>query len=93
MPATFLTQYERSSYEKIRLNDETDILQYFFPTQDDKYFLQQFIGRINRTAILIQIGLIRLMGYLTPDWEQQVSEKIITFVAQQLYGGSLEIIS
>ena len=52
MPATFLTQQERSSYEKIHLSDEMDILQYFIPTPDDKYFLQQFIGKTNCISIL-----------------------------------------
>jgi hypothetical protein len=93
MPATFLTLQERNTYEKIHLSDEMDILQYFFPTPDDKYFLQQFIGKTNCISILIQIGLIRLMGYLAPSWENQVSEKIVHFVAQQLYGEETEIIS
>ena len=93
MPATFLTLQERNAYEKIHLSDEMDILQYFFPTPDDKYFLQQFIGKTNCISILIQIGLIRLMGYLAPSWENQVSEKIVYFVAQQLYGEQTEIIS
>ena len=33
------------------------------------------------------------MGYLAPSWENQVSEKIVHFVAQQLYGEETEIIS
>ena len=46
MPATFLTLQERNAYETIHLKDEKDILQYFFSTPDDKYFLQYFSGQL-----------------------------------------------
>ena len=49
MPATFLTLQERNAYEKIHLKDETDILQCFFPTTDDKHFLHFFNGRVVTT--------------------------------------------
>ncbi len=45
MPATFLTQQERNAYEKIHLKDEMDILQYFFPTQYDKYFCNNLLEK------------------------------------------------
>lgn len=85
MPATFLTLQERNAYEKIHLKDETDILQCFFPTTDDKHFLHFFNGRVNQVAIFIQIGLIRFMGYLIPDWDIQIDEKILRLVTQQLF--------
>ena len=85
MPATFLTLQERNAYETIHLKDEKDILQCFFPTTDDKHFLHYFNGRVNQVAILIQIGLIRFMGYLIPDWDIQIDEKTLRLVTQQLY--------
>ena len=85
MPATFLTLQERNAYETIHLKDEKDILQCFFPTTDDKHFLHYFNGRVNQVAILIQIGLIRFMGYLIPDWDIQIDEKTLRLATQQLY--------
>ena len=49
MPSNFLTLQERNAYEKIHLKDETDILQCFFPTTDDKHFLHFFNGRVVTT--------------------------------------------
>ena len=49
MPAIFLTQQERNADDKIHLKDETDILQCFFPTTDDKHFLHFFNGRVVTT--------------------------------------------
>ncbi len=90
MPLTFLTGYEREFYEKIPLLEENALRQYFHATQADKRFIDLFYGKVNRLSILIQLCLIRFLGYLPQNWEYQVNEDIIEFSTKQIFGNTGE---
>jgi len=90
MPLTFLSPKERESFDKVHPIEEWEIRQYFYLTSEDKRFLERFNGRLNRIAIIIQLGLIRLMGYLPHNWENQVSPTIVEFVLNQIYSSNLQ---
>lgn len=90
MPLTFLLPKERESFDKVYSIEEWEVRQYFYLTSEDKRFLERFNGRLNRIAIIIQLGLIRLMGYLPPNWENQVSPTIVEFVLNQIYSSNLQ---
>ena len=90
MPLTFLLPKERESFDKVYSIEEWEVRQYFYLTSEDKRFLERFNGRLNRIAIIIQLGLIRLMGYLPPNWENQVSATIVEFVLNQIYSSNLQ---
>ena len=90
MPLTFLLPKERESFDKVYSIEEWEVRQYFYLTSEDKRFLERFNGRLNRIAIIIQLGLIRLMGYLPLNWENQVSPTIVEFVLNQIYSSNLQ---
>jgi hypothetical protein len=69
MPATFLT-LQNEMLMKIHLSIVHSSIFFFQRIDDNKYFLQQFIGKTNCISILNK--WIRLMGYLAPSWENQV---------------------
>lgn len=85
MPATFLTHRERALFEKVPQYEEDQIHQFFFVNIEDKKFIASFYGSSTQLWVIIQIGLIKSLGYLPLDWENQIQSNIIEFVAKQVY--------
>jgi hypothetical protein len=69
MPTYILTQSERERYGQLPVPvEESSLRQFFHLTPDDKYFIRSFYGVIHQTAIALQIGIIRFVGYLPDAW-------------------------
>jgi len=84
MPLDFLSNPERLRYHVVPSTiEETELRQHFHLTTDDREFLKRFRHAANRLGIAVQIGLIRLMGFLPDNWREQVPTEAISFVAQQ----------
>ncbi len=60
-----------------------DMRQHFYLTKSDHNFLLRFRSA-NRFGVALQIGLIRLMGFLPDGWDQQISLEVLRFTAAQL---------
>lgn len=84
MPLDFLTNPERLRYHAVLTTiQESDLRQCFYLTPADRVFLHPFRRAANRLGIALQLGLIRLMGFLPDNWWQQVPIEAVHFVAQQ----------
>ena len=88
MPLTFLTNQERKLYEQIPTIDEVEMRQHFYLTQSNKIFISTFNGALNRISVAVQLCLLRYLGYVPSNWNVEVDESIIEFVAQQVYDKS-----
>lgn len=85
MPQEFLSMPERSSYESVPTALlEADLRQHFYLTQADHRFILPLRGQANRLAVALQIGLLRLMGFLPDNWWTQLPIGMVEFVAQQM---------
>lgn len=85
MAISFLNSKERDSFQKLPSKmDAKDIQQYFFITREDKIFLQNFNGNLTKTAIVLQIGIVRFFGYLPETWYQQIDISLLNFVLEGL---------
>lgn len=84
MAATFLTSTERELYETTPLIEESILRQYFHLSQEDKRFILTFYGTLNRTSIAIQLCLLRYLGYIPQDWQNQISSLTIQFLIEQI---------
>ena len=85
MAISFLNSKERDSFQKLPSKmDAEDIQQYFFITREDKIFLQNFNGNLTKTAIVLQIGIVRFFGYLPETWYQQIDISLLNFVLEGL---------
>ena len=65
--------------------DEVEMQQHFYLTQANKIFLLAFNGELNRISVAVQLCLLRYLGYVPRNWNIEVDESIIQFVAQQPY--------
>lgn len=85
MPGDFLSNPERSRYESVPTTIlDVDLRQHFYLTPADIQFLMPLRGAVNQIGAALQLGLIRLMGYLPDTWWQQLSPEMVSFVAGQL---------
>src|SRR5919202_2203924 len=84
MPLDFLSNPERLAYQSVPTKLlESDLRQYFYLTPDNHRFLLGFRS-VNRVGVALQLGIIRLMGYLPEGWSQQVPQEVICFVTDQV---------
>lgn len=84
MPTTFLNTQERKFYEQIPIIEEKQVFQNFYLSEVDKVFLSSFKGEHNRIAVIIQVCLIRFLGFLPNNWNNEIHDKITQFVMEQL---------
>ncbi|GAB3551021.1 hypothetical protein GCM10027577_30940 [Spirosoma fluminis] len=85
MPGDFLSNPERSRYESVPTTIlDVDLRQHFYLTPADIQFLMPLRGAVNQIGAALQLGLLRLMGYLPDTWWQQLSPETVQFVAGQL---------
>ena len=85
MISLFLTAPERQGYQQVPATlSETDLRQHFHLTKADREFIQRQRRDGNRLGCAVQLGLVRLMGYLPEDWFEQVPSPVAAFVGQQL---------
>ena len=85
MISPFLTAPERQGYQQVpAVLSETDLRQHFHLTGADRDFVQRQRRDGNRLGCAVQLGLVRLMGYLPEDWFEQVPPPVAAFVGQQL---------
>lgn len=81
----FLNNAEREHFEQVPKGMANEVIQqYFFLNQEDKAFINSFKGNLTKTAIAIQIGIVRLIGYLPEKWPAQISSQIIEYVSDLL---------
>ena len=81
----FLTAPERQGYQQVPATlIESDLRQHFHLTAADREFIQRQRRDGNRLGCAVQLGLVRLMGYLPEDWFEQVSALVTAFIGQQL---------
>lgn len=81
----FLTAPERQGYQQVpAVLSESDLRQHFHLTKADREFIQRQRRDGNRLGCAVQLGLVRLMGYLPEDWFEQVPAPVAAFVGQQL---------
>ncbi|MBT9395625.1 DUF4158 domain-containing protein [Hymenobacter sp. NST-14] len=75
MISPFLTAPERQGYQQVPATlSETDLCLHFHLTATDG----------NRLGCAVQLGLVRLMGYLLEDWFEQVPPPVAALFGQQL---------
>ena len=85
MPREFLTTPERLRYQTVPASLlETDIRQHFYLTGADRAFLTPFRGAANRLGLALQLGVLRLMGFLPEAWTSQLPPEAVAFVATQV---------
>ncbi|MDB5233227.1 MAG: Tn3 family transposase [Hymenobacter sp.] len=85
MISPFLTAPERQDYQQVPATlSETDLRQHFHLTGADREFIQRQRRDGNRLGCAVQLGLVRLMGYLPEDWFEQVPPPVAAFVGEQL---------
>lgn len=85
MISPFLTAPERQGYQQVPATlSESDLRQHFHLTGADREFIQRQRRDGNRLGCAVQLGLVRLMGYLPEDWFEQVPPPVAAFVGQQL---------
>lgn len=85
MISPFLTAPERQGYQQVPTTlSETDLRQYFYLTEADREQISQQRREGNRLGWAVQLGLVRLMGYLPEEWPRQVPPALVQFVGQQL---------
>lgn len=85
MPLDFLSMPERTRYEIVPPTIlEVDIRQHFHLTYTDRLIVLPLRGETNRLGVALQIGLLRLMGFLPDNWWTQLPLDVVEFVAAQL---------
>lgn len=85
MPLDFLSAPERLRYQTVPATLlEADLRQQFHLTEADRQFLASFRGAANRLGVALQLGLLRLMGFLPESWWEQLPPDVLPFVAAQL---------
>lgn len=85
MPLDFLSMPERTRYEIVPPTIlEVDIRQHFHLTYADRLIVLPLRGETNRLGVALQIGLLRLMGFLPDNWWTQLPLDVVEFVAAQL---------
>lgn len=74
----FLTAPEHQGYQQVPATlSETDVRQHFYLTQADLAAVSQQRRDSNRLGWAVQLGLVRLMGYLPEDWPRQVPRPLV----------------
>ena len=90
MAFAFLTTKEREYYQVLPQNIEEDtLMRFFFLNREDKTFIHFFHGNQTKTAIALQLGIIRFLGYLPDNWNSQINNDCLIFVLEQLKIGQL----
>lgn len=85
MPADFLTALERQRYQNLPADlREEDLQASCWLTPADQQLVAQQRRGGNRLGFAVQLGVLRLLGYLPPEWYRQVSDSLVQFVARQL---------
>lgn len=85
MAISFLNSKERDCFQKLPSKMDAEyIQQYFFITREDEMFLQNFHGNLTKVAIVLQMGIIRFLGYLPEMWFQQIEIDLLNFVLEGL---------
>lgn len=85
MPLDFLSIPERTRYESVpAIILEADLRQHFYLTHADRLVVLPLRGETSRLAVALQIGLLRLMGFLPDTWWNQLPSDVVAFVAGQL---------
>lgn len=85
MPLDFLSIPERTRYESVpSIILEADLRQHFYLTHADRLVVLPLRGETNRLAVALQIGLLRLMGFLPDNWWNHLPADVVEFVARQL---------
>lgn len=92
MPLDFLSIPERTRYEPVpAIILEADLRQHFYLTHADRLVVLPLRGETNRLAVALQIGLLRLMGFLPDTWWTQLPLDVVEFVAGQLHTKSVHL--
>lgn len=85
MPADFLTALERQRYQTLPADlREEDLQASCWLTPADQQLVAQQRRGSNRLGFAVQLGVLRLLGYLPPEWYRQVPDGLVQFVARQL---------
>ena len=85
MPLDFLSIPERERYESVPTTLlEADVRQHFYLTEADRRFLLPLRGGANQLGVALQLGLVRLMGFLPESWRRQMLPDVVQFVASQV---------
>lgn len=85
MPLDFLSIPERTRYESVPTTLlEADVRQHFYLTDADRLFLLPLRGGANQIGVALQLGLVKLMGFLPENWWQQMPADVTRFVARQI---------
>ena len=85
IPTDFLTALERQRYQTLPADlREEDLQASCWLTPADQQLVAQQRRGSNRLGFAIQLGVPRLLGYLSPEWYRQVPDSLVQFVAQQL---------
>lgn len=76
---------ERPRYQTVPASLlETDIRQHFHLTKADRAFLLPFRGISNCLGLALQLGLLRLIGFLPKTWARQLPPEAVVLVTTQL---------
>lgn len=82
---SILSSREKEIYNSIPdLIEEKTLIRCYHLTDLDLIFVKRFHGNINRTAVAIQIGTIRYLGYLPVLWQKTVPKEIFKFISNDL---------
>lgn len=85
MPADFLTTLERQRYQTLPadLREEDPQASCWLTPADEQLVAQQRRGS-NRLGFAVPLGVLRLLGYLPPEWYRQAPGSHVQFVARPL---------
>lgn len=82
---SILSSREKEIYNRIPdLIEEKVLIRCYHLTDLDLLFIKRFHGNINRTAIAIQIGTIRYLGYLPVLWQKTIPKGLFKFISKEL---------
>ena len=85
MAYLFLTSKERDLYQRVPQKVEEEVLwKNFFLSKEDKIFIHFFHSNQSKVAVALQVGIIRLLGFLPEGWNIQVNNDWISFIMEQL---------
>ena len=85
MAYLFLTNKERDLYQKVPQKIEEEVLwKSFLLSKENKIFIHFFHGNQSKVAVALQVGIIRLLGFLPEGWNIQINNDWINFIMEQL---------
>ena len=85
MAYLFLTNKERELYQNVPQKIEEEVFwKNFFLSREDKIFIHFFHGNQSKVAVALQVGIIRLLGFLPEGWNIQINPDWLGFITEQL---------